>query len=63
MGMLTWITSSYSGEQGQCIEVADARAAHGVVAVRDSKARGEALIFTPAAFAAFTTAAAEHSIG
>ncbi|MEU6510823.1 DUF397 domain-containing protein [Streptomyces sp. NPDC046942] len=33
-----WITSSYSGNGGQCIEVAtNLAASHGVIPVRDSK--------------------------
>jgi Domain of unknown function (DUF397) len=33
-----WQISSYSGQNGSCVEVA--RSLHGVVAVRDSKDRG-----------------------
>lgn len=49
-----WRKSSYSGDNGSCVEVA---AAGGIVAVRDSKdPDGPALAFTPASFAAFVTA-------
>ncbi|NJA57505.1 DUF397 domain-containing protein [Streptomyces sp. NEAU-H3] len=35
---LQWFTSSYSGQGGECVEVATGLAAsHGVVPVRDSK--------------------------
>jgi uncharacterized protein DUF397 len=48
-----WRTSSYSGQNGACIEVA-ANVAGGVV-VRDSTDReGPVLAFTPAAWRAFT---------
>ncbi|MFV2019910.1 DUF397 domain-containing protein [Micromonospora sp. LOL_023] len=49
-----WRTSSRSGGNGNCVEVADNLAA--VVAVRDSKDRsGPVLAFSPTAWAAFTT--------
>ncbi|MEU9008546.1 DUF397 domain-containing protein [Streptomyces sp. NPDC048479] len=57
LGPAAWRKSSYSGDTGgQCIEVA----AHPCrIAVRDSKnPDGPALAVTPAAFAAFVTAAA-----
>ncbi|MDW5329417.1 DUF397 domain-containing protein [Plantactinospora sp. KLBMP9567] len=48
-----WRTSSYSGANGNCVEVADNLGA--VVAVRDSKDRsGPVLTFRPAAWTAFT---------
>jgi Domain of unknown function (DUF397) len=48
-----WRKSTYSNEQGACIEVADLDRAH---AVRDSKnPLGPALVFTAAAWSAFTT--------
>jgi hypothetical protein len=51
-----WRKSSYSGERGECVEVAPVS---GYVAVRDSKdPEGPALTFSPAAFAAFVSAAA-----
>ncbi|WP_422770897.1 DUF397 domain-containing protein [Plantactinospora sp. WMMC1484] len=65
---VTWRKSSYSGDQGACVEFAllgragDAGAAHAgaadaAVAIRDSKdATGPALLFAPTAWTAFTTA-------
>jgi hypothetical protein len=38
----TWRTSTYSGQNGNCVEVA--RNTPGVVAVRDSKDRGGAVL-------------------
>ncbi|MDX2297539.1 MULTISPECIES: DUF397 domain-containing protein [Streptomyces] len=57
-----WRKSSYSADNGgQCIEVADL-SAH--IAVRDSKnPEGPAFLASPAAFAAFVSAAAEGRIG
>ncbi|MGC4773230.1 DUF397 domain-containing protein [Micromonospora sp. DT44] len=47
-----WRTSTRSGNEGNCVEVADNLP--GVVAVRDSKdVEGPALTFTPGAWAAF----------
>jgi hypothetical protein len=47
-----WHVSSYSGGQGECIEVAD-NLGH-IVAVRDSKHReGPVLVFSRDAWAAF----------
>ncbi|MGW0564329.1 DUF397 domain-containing protein [Streptomyces sp. NPDC003016] len=44
LGRAAWRKSSYSGDQGNCVEVADGFA--GVVPVRDSKVQnGPALIF------------------
>lgn len=50
-----WFKSSYSGNGGQCIEVAANLAApHGAVPVRDSKTdNGPVLTFGTDAFAAF----------
>ncbi|MEV5884010.1 DUF397 domain-containing protein [Streptomyces sp. NPDC052020] len=50
-----WFTSSYSGNGGQCVEVAtNLAAAHGIVPVRDSKSpRGPVLGFPADAFASF----------
>jgi len=52
----TWFKSSYSDNQGgACVE--GARLVDGQMAVRDSKdPEGPALLFPPAAWAAFTTA-------
>ncbi|KPC61158.1 DUF397 domain-containing protein [Streptomyces chattanoogensis] len=48
----TWRKSSYSGDGGDCIEVADGFA--GVIPVRDSKdPAGPHLVFGPAAWASF----------
>jgi hypothetical protein len=48
-----WRKSSYSNDQGECVEVAFLRS--GRVAVRDSKDRGSGptLLFTPAGWSAF----------
>jgi hypothetical protein len=46
-----WIKSSRSGQQGNCVEIA--RNVAGIVAVRDSKDPGPALVVSPAAFRAF----------
>ncbi|MEU4337379.1 DUF397 domain-containing protein [Micromonospora lupini] len=49
-----WRTSTRSGNEGNCVEVADNLS--GVVAVRDSKdVEGPALTFSPSAWAAFVT--------
>lgn len=49
-----WRKSTYSNDQGACVEVADL--AHGVRAVRDSKdPAGPVLRFGPPQWAAFTT--------
>lgn len=48
-----WCTSSYSGQNGDCVEVASD--VPGVVGVRDSKDRGgPVLAFTPDQWQAFT---------
>ncbi|MEV1072983.1 DUF397 domain-containing protein [Micromonospora parva] len=49
-----WRTSTRSGNEGNCVEVADNLP--GVVAVRDSKdVEGPALTFSPPAWSAFVT--------
>lgn len=50
-----WFTSSYSGNGGQCVQVATNLAAtHGVVPVRDSKtSNGPTLNFPTNSFATF----------
>jgi hypothetical protein len=54
MNERTWRTSSYTGSQGNCVEVADAASA---ILVRDTKDRdGLALTFTTGAWTAFTAA-------
>jgi hypothetical protein len=51
LGNIAWRKSSYSGEQGDCVEVADLT---DTTAVRDSKApHGPALTFPEAAWATF----------
>ncbi|MFJ6741447.1 DUF397 domain-containing protein [Streptomyces sp. NPDC091279] len=52
-----WFTSSYSGNGGQCVEVAaNLAASHGIVPVRDSKnLTGPVLGLKADAFAAFVT--------
>ena len=50
-----WFKSSYSGNGGECVEVAaNLATTHGLVPVRDSKdPSGPALSFTPSAWSAF----------
>ncbi|MFJ5143025.1 DUF397 domain-containing protein [Streptomyces sp. NPDC088707] len=53
-----WHKSSYSGENGQCVEAADVRASHDGVAIRDSKnPTGPALLLPAEAFSTFIAAA------
>ncbi|MEV4755275.1 DUF397 domain-containing protein [Micromonospora sp. NPDC049559] len=50
----TWYKSSYSGDQGACVEIALVSDA---VAVRDAKdPAGPVLVFSPTAWAAFAGA-------
>ena len=57
-----WRTSSYSGANGDCVEVATTMA--GAVAVRDSKDRGgPALHFSPADWHAFVEVVREGGPG
>lgn len=52
---VAWRKSSYSGTNGQCVEIGEG--VTGVVPVRDSKdPEGPALSFAPDAFAAFVDA-------
>jgi hypothetical protein len=52
MNEQTWRTSSYTGSQGNCVEVGDADRA---ILVRDTKDRtGETLTFTAATWQSFT---------
>jgi hypothetical protein len=51
LSALRWIKSSYSANNGDCVEIA---AITGAVAARDSKnPGGHALVFGPAAFGSF----------
>jgi hypothetical protein len=51
---LRWFTSSYSGQGGQCVEVAVNLAGHDVIPVRDSKSpSGPTLRLPAAAFSSF----------
>ncbi|MFF7649704.1 DUF397 domain-containing protein [Streptomyces sp. NPDC007983] len=55
-----WRKSSYSSDQGQCVEVAEIP---GRVAVRDSKnPDGPVLLLSPAAFGDFVTATANGEL-
>lgn len=57
-----WRKSSYTAQQGECVELADV---HRIVAVRDSKdPNGPKLIFPRGAFAQFTASvkAGEHDL-
>jgi hypothetical protein len=55
-----WRTSSHSGANGDCVEVA--RPAPGVIAVRDSKnPGGSALAFPSGHWTAFTAALKKHA--
>ncbi|MFI0942484.1 DUF397 domain-containing protein [Streptomyces sp. NPDC021020] len=59
---LAWVKSSYSGNNGNCVEVATLP--DGTRAVRDSKdPHGPALLFPPEAFAGFVRAAAAGGLG
>ncbi|MEU8544580.1 DUF397 domain-containing protein [Streptomyces sp. NPDC048717] len=50
-----WYKSTYSDGGEQCVEVADARHTHGLIAVRDSKDKsGPILGISPTEFVAFT---------
>lgn len=67
LSRLEWRTSSYSGANGSCVEVAPVRddpAGRGLIAVRDSKDRGgPALVFTAAQWRAFTAGIRDGSLG
>lgn len=57
-----WVKSSYSGPQGNCVEIA--RLSDGAVAVRNSRhPDGPALVFTSAEWAAFLSGAADGEFG
>ncbi|KAA6221855.1 DUF397 domain-containing protein [Streptomyces albofaciens JCM 4342] len=51
---VTWRKSTYSGGQGECLEIADSLPAHSPVPIRDSKRpNGPHLLFPAPAWAAF----------
>ena len=57
-----WRTSSHSGANGDCVEVA--RTGPGVIAIRDSKdPSGSTLAFSPGHWTAFTTTLKKHAAG
>jgi hypothetical protein len=57
-----WVKSSYSGPQGNCVEVA--RLADGKIAVRNSRhPDGPALIFTRTEWDAFISGARDGQFG
>jgi Domain of unknown function (DUF397) len=57
-----WVKSSYSGPQGNCVEIA--RLADGAVAVRNSRhPDGPALVFTTTEWDAFLSGAADGEFG
>ncbi|MGW6723672.1 DUF397 domain-containing protein [Streptomyces sp. NPDC054995] len=60
-----WLTSSYSGNGGQCVEVATNLAApHGIVPVRDSKnATGPVLTVPATAFTTFVAGLRAGDLG
>ncbi|OAR25691.1 DUF397 domain-containing protein [Streptomyces sp. ERV7] len=60
-----WFTSSYSGNGGQCVQVATNLAAtHGVVPVRDSKTpNGPALNVPADAFSSFVASLKAGELG
>ncbi|MGH3408087.1 MAG: DUF397 domain-containing protein [Streptosporangiaceae bacterium] len=70
LSRVAWRTSSYSGANGSCVEVApvgDAarhdRAGHGLIAVRDSKDRsGPALVLTAGQWRAFAAGIRDGSL-
>jgi Domain of unknown function (DUF397) len=58
----TWVKSSYSGPQGNCVEVA--HLAGGGVAMRNSRhPDGPALVFTAAEWHAFLSGARDGEFG
>lgn len=58
----TWVKSSYSGPQGNCVEVA--HLSDGSVAMRNSRhPDGPALVFTTAEWEAFLTGARSGEFG
>ena len=70
LSRLAWRTSSYSGANGSCVEVAPVAdgarpgwAGHGLIAVRDSKDRGgPALVFTTSQWRAFAAGIRDGSL-
>ncbi|MEU4199415.1 DUF397 domain-containing protein [Streptomyces sp. NPDC045456] len=54
---VTWRKSTYSGGQGECLEIADGLPARSLLPIRDSKRPGGPYLLFPApAWAAFLTA-------
>ena len=61
---VTWRKASYSAGNNECVEIADGFArTRGVIAVRDSKNPGAALIFPTAAFTGFIAEAKTGRFG
>jgi hypothetical protein len=67
LSRLAWRTSSYSGANGSCVEVApagDDPSGQRLIAVRDSKDRGgPALVFTAGQWRAFAAGIRDGSVG
>jgi Domain of unknown function (DUF397) len=62
LSRLAWRKSSYSGANGNCVEIAPARRS-ALIAVRDSKNQsGPALVFTAGQWSAFTTGIKDGSL-
>ncbi|MEV6669283.1 DUF397 domain-containing protein [Streptomyces sp. NPDC051162] len=58
-----WHKSSYSNDNGDCVEWAPAFAEFDIVPVRDSKnPHGHALMFTPGAWSAFVGAVRQEDL-
>jgi hypothetical protein len=57
-----WRTSSYTGDQGNCVEIGHAGDQHGnVIAIRDTKSRrGGALLLTAVAWTEFRSEVRTH---
>ncbi|MEU3255802.1 DUF397 domain-containing protein [Streptomyces sp. NPDC006997] len=55
--VLTWVKSSYSGSEGECLEIATPTPT--TLHLRDSKSPGRTLTLTPATWTAFLRALPE----